>query len=106
MADSAELSIDKAWKRLNVSREKQKIILRGSRKRAVVKELLAGRYDNCYGRYGTCYGNLAHRARQKQKVRITLDFSIAKGIAMVFLPREGGRLCFIVTSEAEENISC
>ena len=39
-----------------------------------------------------------------QKLRITLDCSITKEITMVFLSREGGRLCFIVTSEAEENI--
>ena len=53
-----------------------------------------------------CYGNFAHRVRQKQKLRITLDCSIAKEIVMVliFLLREGGRLSFLVTSEAEENI--
>ena len=41
MADSAELSIDKALERLNVSREKQKIILKRKQETAV-KELLAG----------------------------------------------------------------
>lgn len=42
MADSAELSIDKALERLDVSREKQKIILKKERETAV-KKLLAGR---------------------------------------------------------------
>ena len=42
MADSAELSIDKALERLNVRREKQKIILKRKQETAV-KELLAGR---------------------------------------------------------------
>ena len=42
MADSAELSIDKALERLNVHREKQKIILKRKQETAV-KELLAGR---------------------------------------------------------------
>ena len=41
MADSAELSIDKALARLNVSREKQKIILK-RKQETTVKELLAG----------------------------------------------------------------
>ena len=41
MADSAELSIDKALERLDVSREKQKIILKREEETAV-KELLAG----------------------------------------------------------------
>ena len=41
MADSTELSIDKALARLNVSREKQKIILKRKQETAV-KELLAG----------------------------------------------------------------
>ena len=41
MADSAELSIDKALERLNVSREKQKIILKRKQETAV-KELFAG----------------------------------------------------------------
>ena len=41
MADSAELSIDKALEHLNVSREKQKIILKRELETAV-KELLAG----------------------------------------------------------------
>ena len=41
MADSAELRIDKALERLNVSREKQKIILKRKQETAV-KELLAG----------------------------------------------------------------
>ena len=41
MADSAELSIDKALERLNVRREKQKIILKRKQETAV-KELLAG----------------------------------------------------------------
>ena len=41
MADSAELSIDNALERLNVSREKQKIILKRKQETAV-KELLAG----------------------------------------------------------------
>ena len=42
MADSAELSIDKALARLNVSREKQKIILKKEQETAV-KKVLAGR---------------------------------------------------------------
>ena len=42
MAHSAELSIDKALEHLNVSREKQKIILKREKETAV-KELLAGR---------------------------------------------------------------
>ena len=42
MADSADLSIDKALERLNVSREKQKIILK-RKQETVVKELLTGR---------------------------------------------------------------
>ena len=41
MADSAELSIDKAPQRLYVSREKQKIILKREQETAV-KQLLAG----------------------------------------------------------------
>ena len=41
MADSAEISIDKALERLNVSRGKQKIILKRGHETAV-KELLAG----------------------------------------------------------------
>ena len=41
MADSAELSIDKALERLDVSREKQEIILKREEETAV-KELLAG----------------------------------------------------------------
>ena len=41
MADSAEISIDKALERLNVSRGKQKIILKRGQETAV-KELLAG----------------------------------------------------------------
>ena len=36
---------------------------------------------------------------------VTLACSITKEIAMEFLSREGGRLCFIVTCEVEENIS-
>ena len=40
------------------------------------------------------------------RVYIKLSFiQIAKEIAMVFLSREGGRLCFSVTSQAEEDIS-
>ena len=42
MAALAELSIDKAIERLNVGREKQKIILKRKQETAV-KELLAGR---------------------------------------------------------------
>ena len=42
MADSAKLSIDKALERLNVSREKEKIILKREQETAV-KELLVGR---------------------------------------------------------------
>ena len=42
MADSAELSIDKALERLYVRREKQKIILKREQETAV-KQLLAGR---------------------------------------------------------------
>ena len=42
MADSAELSIDKALERLNVSREKGKIIFKREQETAV-KQLLAGR---------------------------------------------------------------
>ena len=42
MADSAELSIDKALERLNVSREKQKIIFKREQETAV-QQLLAGR---------------------------------------------------------------
>ena len=42
MAESAELTIDKAIERLNVSREKEKIILKREQETAV-KELLAGR---------------------------------------------------------------
>ena len=41
MADSAELSIDKALERLDVSREKQEIIFKREEETAV-KELLAG----------------------------------------------------------------
>ena len=41
MADSADLSIDKALERLNVRREKQKIILKRKQETAV-KDLLAG----------------------------------------------------------------
>ena len=41
MADSAELSIDKAPQRLYVKREKQKIILKREQETAV-KQLLAG----------------------------------------------------------------
>ena len=41
MADSAEISIDKALERLNVSRGKQKIILKRGQQTAV-KELLDG----------------------------------------------------------------
>ena len=81
MADSAVLSIDNALERLNMSREKQKIILTREQEKAV-KELLAGR-----------------------DVMETLDCSMAKEIAKVFLSREGGRLCFTLTSEAKENIS-
>ena len=42
MADSAELSINNALERRNVSSEKQKIILKREQETAV-KELLAGR---------------------------------------------------------------
>ena len=42
MAESAELAIEKALERLNVSREKEKIILKREQETAV-KELLAGR---------------------------------------------------------------
>ena len=42
MAESAELTIDKALERLNVSTEKEKIILKREQETAV-KELLAGR---------------------------------------------------------------
>ena len=42
MAESAESTIDKALERLNVSREKEKIILKSEQETAV-KELLAGR---------------------------------------------------------------
>ena len=42
MAESAESTIDKALERLNVSREKEKIILKREQETAV-KELLAGR---------------------------------------------------------------
>ena len=42
MAESAELTMDKALERLNVSREKEKIILKREQERAV-KEPLAGR---------------------------------------------------------------
>ena len=42
MADSAELSINKALERLYVSREKKKIILKRVQETAV-KQLLAGR---------------------------------------------------------------
>ena len=42
MAESAELTIDKALDRLNVSQEKEKIILKREQETAV-KELLAGR---------------------------------------------------------------
>ena len=41
MADSAELSIDKALERLNRNREKQKIILK-SKQETAVKELFEG----------------------------------------------------------------
>ena len=41
MADSVELSIDKSLERLNMRREKQKIILKRKQETAV-KELLAG----------------------------------------------------------------
>ena len=70
MVDSAELSIYKVPKHLNMSRERQKIILKKEQETAV-KKVLAGRN--------------AHRVRQTQKLRITLDCSIAKEIAMVFL---------------------
>ena len=42
MVDSAELSIDKALKPLNMSRERQKIILKSEQKTAV-KNVRAGR---------------------------------------------------------------
>ena len=42
MAESAELTMDKALERLNVSRAKEKIILKREQETAV-KELLAGR---------------------------------------------------------------
>ena len=42
MADSAELSIDKVPKRLNMSRERQKIILKREQE-TVVKKVLDGR---------------------------------------------------------------
>ena len=56
MAESAESTIDKALERLNVSREKEKIILKREQETAV-KELLAGRH-----------GNFAHRVRQKPNI--------------------------------------
>ena len=42
MADSAELNIDKVSKRLNMSRERQKIIVKREQETAV-KKVLAGR---------------------------------------------------------------
>ena len=42
MADSAELSVDKVPKHLNMSRERQKIILKREQETAV-KNVLAGR---------------------------------------------------------------
>ena len=42
MADSAELSVDKVPKHLNMSRERQKIILKREQETAV-KKMLAGR---------------------------------------------------------------
>ena len=77
-----------------MSREKQKIIFKREQETAVSS--LLDVIDN---------GNFANGVRQKQELRIALDRSIVKEIEMVILSREGGRLCFIVTSEAEENIS-
>ena len=94
MADSAELSIDKALEDLNVSKEKQKIILIGSRKQLWMNFLL-----------DVMLWQFCPQGSAKAKLRITLDCLIVKEIATVFLLREGGRLCFIVTSEAEENNS-
>ena len=58
-----------------MSRERQKIILKREQETAV-KKVLAGRH---------VIAILPPRVRQKQKLRITLDCSIAKEIAMVFL---------------------
>ena len=77
-----------------MSREKKEIIFKREQE-TVVSSLLDVIYN----------GNFAHGVRQKQELRIALDRSIVKEIEMVFLSREGGRLCFIVTSEAEENMS-
>ena len=75
MADSAELSVDKVPKHLNMSRERQKIILKREQETAV-KNVLAGR---------NVFAIFSPGVRQTQKLRITLDCSIAKEIAMVFL---------------------
>ena len=53
MADSAELSIDNVPKRLNMSRERQKIILKREQETAV-KKVLAGR--NVIGILPTGFG--------------------------------------------------
>ena len=58
-----------------MSREKQKIILKRKQETAV-KELLAG---------SDVMVILPTGFRKRKKLRITLDFSIAKEIAMVFL---------------------
>ena len=88
MAYSADLRIDKALERLNVSREKQKIILK-RKQETVVKELLTGR--DVMVILPTGFGKSKNCGRKSR---------------LYFLSREGGRLCFIVTSEAEDNISC
>ena len=56
-----------------MSRERQKIILQREQETAV-KKVLAGRNGYCH---------FTQRVRQKQKLRLTLDCSIAKEIAMV-----------------------
>ena len=75
MADSAELSIDKVPKPLNMNRERQKTILKREQETAV-KKVLEGR---------KVIAILPTGFVKSKKLRITLDCSIAKEIAMVFL---------------------
>ena len=73
--DSAKLSIDKAPKRLNMSRERQKVILKREQETAI-KKVRAGR--NVIAILPAGFG-------KSKKLRITLDCSISKEIVMLFL---------------------
>ena len=95
MADSAELSIDKALEDLTVSKEKQKIILIESRKqlwRSFLLDVMLWQF---------CPQGSAKAKTEDNSWLL----NIKSQRYFCWGKEEGGRLCFIVTSEADENNS-